>query len=199
MIKKRVGIFGGTFNPPHIGHVASAKRFMEQMKLDELLVIPTFIPPHKVYESSVSCDERLAMCRLAFGDISGVVVSDIEIKRGGASYTYLTLQELSDADSEIYFLCGTDMILSLGSWRNPDIIFALAKICYIRRENDPLNDALVFAKCEEYKEKFKAEIFEIRTDAIDISSSELRCNAEKRKSYLPQAVYDYVKKMELYK
>ena len=147
----------------------------------------------------VGNEKRLKMCELAFGGIPKTKVSDIEISRGGKSYTYLTLQELSSPEYELYFLCGTDMILSLGSWRNPDIIFALAKICYIRRENDPLNDALVFAKCEEYKEKFKAEIFEIRTDAIDISSSELRCDAEKRKSYLPQAVYDYVKKMELYK
>lgn len=199
MNKKRVGIFGGTFNPPHIGHVASAKCFSEQMKLDELLIIPTFIPPHKVYESSVSCDERLDMCKLAFADIPNVVVSDMEIKRGGASYTYLTLKELSNDNVELYFLCGTDMIVSMGEWKNPDIIFALAKICYIRRESENSNDLIIREKCQEYANKYQAEIFEICGNVIDISSSEIRNDHVDLKSFLPDAVYDYIKEMELYK
>ena len=199
MMKKRVGIFGGTFNPPHIGHVASAKCFFEQMKLDELLIIPTFIPPHKAYESSVSCDQRLAMCHLAFDDIPSAVVSDMEIKRGGASYTYITLEELCAPDKELYFLCGTDMILSMDQWKNPEIIFSLAKICYIRRENEVLNDSIINEKCDEYISKYKAEIFKICADVIDISSSEIRNDDLKSKTFLPPAVYNYVMEMELYK
>lgn len=199
MNKKKVGIFGGTFNPPHIGHVASAKCFLQQMELDELLIVPTFIPPHKAYESSVSCDERLTMCKLAFVDIPNVVVSDMEIKRGGASYTYLTLKELSNENTELYFLCGTDMILSMDEWKNPDVIFALAKICYIRRENDNSNDLLIKQKCEEYRKKYQAELFQINASAIEISSSEIRSEDADMESFLPKAVYDYIKEMELYK
>ena len=86
----RVGVYGGTFAPIHNAHVAAAKAFMEQMKLDYLFVIPTFIPPHKEVDRSDDPLYRLKMCELAFEDTDGVIISDVEIKRGGRSYTYDT-------------------------------------------------------------------------------------------------------------
>ena len=196
---KRLGIFGGTFNPPHNGHVSAAANFVEQMKLDELLIVPTFIPPHKQYHSSVTCEERLRMCELAFSTVKGAKVSDIEIKRGGASYTYITLRELSADDVELYFLCGTDMILSMDTWRNPEEIFALAKICYVRRENDSDNSDKINGKCQEYRAKFGAEIHQICGEVVDISSSSIREMTPDLHSYLPDAVYEYITEMGLYK
>ena len=196
---RRVGIFGGTFNPPHLGHVSAAKAFADKMELDELIIIPALIPPHKEHDISVTCEDRLNMCKLAFKDIPNSQVSDIEISRGGKSYTYLTLQELTSADCELYFLCGTDMILTLDSWKNPDIIFKLANICYIRRESDPLTTELIQKKCREYSEKFNAKVFLIDADVIDISSSEIRGNISYMEQFLSNDIVNYIRKTELYK
>lgn len=198
MIKERVGIFGGTFNPPHNGHVRSAEAFLEQMRLDRLIIIPAYIPPHKVYDSTVTCEERIDMCRLAFSNIANAEVSDIEIQRGGKSYTYLTLQELTEENREIFFLCGTDMILTMDTWKNPEVIFELATICYARRENLPENESLIRKKCDEYRLIYGARIFEINTDSIDISSSEIRTLDGKLFDYLPENVLSYIRDKGLY-
>ena len=199
MKKRRVGIFGGTFNPPHIGHIEAAKAFVSEAELDELLIIPAFIPPHKEYLSSVGCDERLEMCRLAFSDIEKTKISDIEIARGGKSYTYLTLQELSDEDVELYLLCGTDMILTMDAWKNPDVIFSLCTICYIRRESLADITNMIEAKCKEYVECYNADILPIISDVIEISSSEIRQGNKDISRYLKKEVLDYVIEKGLYK
>ena len=196
---KRVGIFGGTFNPPHIGHIEAARAFVKAMELDTLIVMPAFIPPHKEYNSTVGCEERLEMSRLAFSDIDKATVSDLEIRRGGKSYTYLTLQELTSDGVELYFLCGTDMILTMGSWKNPEIIFSLAHICYIRRESDEEATAMIEEKCREYKLRFNARITPITAEVIEISSSDIRSNKHGASAYLTPAVAEYVHKAGLYK
>ena len=111
----RIGIYGGTFSPPHNGHLAAARAFMEQMWLDILYVIPAAIPPHKQMAEPVSAADRLEMCRRAFAGMEGVYVSDMEIRRGGKSYTVDTLRELSGDDRRLFLLCGTDMVLTLDS------------------------------------------------------------------------------------
>ena len=198
MKKARVGIFGGTFNPPHIGHIEAARAFARGAELDNLIIMPAFIPPHKEYNSTVSCDERLEMCRIAFKDIKKTLVSDLEISRGGKSYTYLTLKELTNDNVELFFLCGTDMILTMDTWKNPDIIFALANICYIRRESDPEATALLDVKCKEYREKYNARIIPIDAQVIEISSSEIRSNKDKADAYLSAEVLEYIRKTGLY-
>lgn len=200
--KVRLGIFGGTFNPPHVGHVESAKRFIEALSLDKLLIIPTFIPPHKVSEGTVTPQQRLDMCALAFSDIENAEVSDIEIKRGGKSYTYLTLNELYDENTELFLLCGTDMFLTMDSWMHPEIIFDRATICYARRENDELNNIEIDKKISIYKEKFGAEVVPIDLPVIEISSSEIRegvRNSESYVDFLPDAVRKFITDRELYK
>ena len=198
-MKKRVGIFGGTFNPPHIGHVEAAKAFVENAGLDSLIIMPAFIPPHKEYDSIVTCEERLEMCKIAFKDVDKATVSDLEISRGGKSYTYLTLQELTSDEVELYFLCGTDMIISMDTWKNPDIIFSLANICFIRRENDDLNTELIGQKCKLYTEKFGARIIPIVADVIEISSSEIRSGDVDTSSFLSDDVKKYISMKGLYK
>lgn len=174
MIKKRVGIFGGTFNPPHIGHVRAAEAFAEQMELDEFLIIPDYIPPHKDYVGNVSATDRLKMCSLAFGNISNAVISDMEIRRGGRSYTYITLEELKSCECDLYLLVGTDMFLTLDSWVNPSIIFDIADICYIRRETDEEKTLFIEEKTKQYVKKYGARVHPIDALVTEISSTELR-------------------------
>ena len=100
--KFRVGVYGGTFAPVHKGHVAAARAFMTQMKLDYMYVIPTFLPPHKSVDESDDPYHRLRMCELAFAGIDGIIVSDMEIRRGGKSYTYDTLKALSRPDARLF-------------------------------------------------------------------------------------------------
>ena len=110
----RVGIYGGTFSPVHNGHVAAARAFMEQMWLDILYIIPTGVTPHKIMKGDASARDRLEMCRLAFEGMEGVIVSDLEMRREGKSYTVDTLRELYDPSGRLFFLMGTDMLLTPG-------------------------------------------------------------------------------------
>lgn len=198
----RLGIFGGTFSPPHIGHVSALSAFAKALPLDKILVIPTFVPPHKEYHEEASSVERLEMARLAFSDISRVEISDMEIKRGGKSYTYLTLEELSSGGAEIYFLCGTDMLLTLDTWKNFERVFELATICYVRREGDESLTPRIAEKVTEYKEKWNAEIIEIKASVIEISSTELRDGIKSKNDVIlkniPGAVLSYINERGLY-
>ncbi len=199
MKKERLGIFGGTFNPPHIGHIKSAAAFINQMSLDRLIIMPSFIPPHKEYNSIVSSYERLEMSKIAFEDLPKTVVSDLEIQRGGKSYTYLTLEEMAQDGTELYFLCGTDMLLTMGEWKNPEIIFKLAHICCARREDKADITSELNSKILEYESKFKADVHMIDVDPIDISSTELRNNPEAHREYISDKVYKYIIERGLYK
>jgi nicotinate-nucleotide adenylyltransferase len=105
----RVGVFSSAFAPVHKGHVAAAKAFMEQMKLDYLFIVPTYMD-----KSDASDDPlyRLKMCELAFSEVDGIIISDAEILKGGRSYTYDTLSELKRPDARLFLLCETDAALS---------------------------------------------------------------------------------------
>ena len=197
----RIGIYGGTFSPPHNGHVKAAKAFMEQMWLDILYVIPTAIPPHKEMTVQVSAKDRLEMTRLAFADVEGVYVSDMEIRRGGRSYTVDTLRELSGEDRRLFLLCGTDMMLTLDQWREPEEIFRLCYPVYIRRDNDRSLDAPIVAKIAEYNEKFGKVVRRIVTDPLELSSESIRArltNGASISSLVPPAVEKYIRDNHLY-
>ncbi len=201
---KKMGIFGGTFNPPHIGHVRAASTLMRVLHLDSLTVIPTFIPPHKERQSDDSPKARLEMCRLSFeGEDDRISVSDYEIKQGGKSYTYLTLEHFSEEGRELTFLCGTDMFLSLDTWKNPQTIFSLSKIALIRREHtDYRTELLISAKMKEYTKKYSAKIVEIRTSPYEISSTEIRQAykaGRKKVNGVQPRVEDYIISNKLYK
>ena len=171
---RRVGIYGGTFAPPHIGHVEAARAFMKQMRLDYLYVIPTAIPPHKTTDFDVDPYQRLAMCDLAFSGIDGVIVSDIELRRGGVSYTVDTLRELTAPDTRLFLFCGTDMFLTLDQWYCADEIFKLCYPIYIRRENDQFITNKILKKIGEYTEKYNAVVRRVVTEPIELSSSRVR-------------------------
>ncbi len=200
--KHRIGIYGGTFNPPHVAHIRACEAFYREIKPDTLLVIPAFLPPHKEISDSVTTEDRLEMTRLAFDGLACAVVSDMEIKRGGRSYTATTLAELKRDDNELYFLCGTDMFLTLDSWYCPDKIFSLATICYVRRESEPENDKRLTELASYYKEKYNARIIPILTDVTELSSTELRekiKNCDDISKLIPEKVNNYIQMRGLYR
>lgn len=199
--KSRIGIFGGTFNPPHLAHVRAAEAFNNAICPDKLLIIPDYLPPHKEYSGTVTPEQRLKMCELAFGHIGSVTVSDMEIKRGGRSYTAITLEALSSCESELFLLCGTDMFLTLDTWYNPEKIFELATICYVRRENDSSLDDEIKRKSSYYSERFGARIIPVSLSVTEASSSEIRAALARgaADSMLTESVAEYIKEVGLYK
>ncbi len=201
----RIGIYGGTFSPPHNGHVAAAKAFMEQMWLDVLYIIPTHIPPHKALDGSVSPMERLAMCERAFASLEGVIISDIELRRPGVSYTVDTLREISsrcEADSRLFLLMGTDMLLSLDRWYRTDEIFRLSYPVYMRREaGDPILDAQIVKQIGLLRERYGKVVRRIVGDPLPISGTAIRraCqNGESIDAWVPPLVSQYIHDHNLY-
>ncbi|MDP4153860.1 MAG: nicotinate (nicotinamide) nucleotide adenylyltransferase [Bacillota bacterium] len=170
----KIGIYGGTFNPPHFGHVNLAKNAIKALELDKLLIIPTALPPHKSADESVEQSERLEMTRIAFEEVKDAVVSDIELRRGGISYTIDTLNEIKrlvGPEDKLYLLMGSDMFNMIEKWRQFKDIFKLCTIAVFERENGD-------TKLSEYvlyiKEKYNADIVFIEAPVIEMSSENIR-------------------------
>lgn len=197
----RIGIYGGTFAPVHRGHVAAAEAFMKQMELDLLYVIPAGIPPHKQIDAADDPAHRLAMCELAFAGKRNVIVSDMEITRQGKSFTVDTLRALHGSDRRLFLLMGTDMMLTLDEWREPEEIFRLCYPVYIRRESDPILEKRIVAKNQLYLEKYGKIVRRLMADTIELSSTEIRQRVKEGADVaglLPDAVAAYVKAKGLY-
>lgn len=197
----RIGIYGGTFAPPHNGHVRAAREFFRQMELDILYIIPTAVPPHKQIDGADDPRHRLAMCERAFGGMERVIVSDMEIARGGKSYTVDTLRTLWGEDRRLFLLMGTDMMLTLDRWREPEEIFRLCYPVYMRRENDPIIEKQIVAKNTEYLHRFGKIVRRVPMDFVDISSTEIRrriAAGEGIADVVPPTVAAYIEKEGLY-
>lgn len=201
---RTVGIYGGTFSPPHMGHYRALASFISAFSPDQTYVIPTFLPPHKTVSSAASPEQRLQMCHLAFDEL-GVTVSDMEIRRGGKSYTVLTLEELFAPDTRLLLLCGTDMFLTLDTWYQCERIFALAEIVYAVREEGDEGSAASLAmakKAEEYRARFGAKVHALSGDTLEISSSDLRAMLAKGKdtgTLLHPKVKEYIEQCNLFR
>ena len=128
----KIGVFGGTFNPVHLGHLNCLKSVAEQAGLDKMIVMPDRIPPHKQAEDLASSEDRLNMCRLAFADIPCVEISDWELKQEGKSYSVITLRHLKEIypHDKLFFIMGSDMLLSFEEWyQYKEILSLSALIC----------------------------------------------------------------------
>lgn len=197
---RKIAVFGGTFNPIHNGHIHLAKRFADLLGAEKILVIPTRVPPHKRARGLASASDRLAMCRLAVeGDVR-FEVSDLEVRRGGPSYTADTLRELRkrDPDAELYLITGEDMFVTLEQWHEPETIFSLATVCAAPR-NSAGSTALL--RCAG-KLKRKGAVTRIENIAyLPISSTMVRSAVKAGKdisSYVPPAVERYIQENHLY-
>ena len=170
----RIGLYGGTFDPPHIGHVRAARKFIQAAQLNCLYIMPTNVPPHKHIDHTDNPKLRLGMCREAFGGIDGVTVSDYEICKKGVSYTVDTLRHLSEVagGAELFMLCGDDMFLSLDRWREPEEIFRLAHIYCMRRYE--YGDVQIEERRRYYEDRFGANVSIIDSPPYPVSSTEIR-------------------------
>ncbi|MCI8386919.1 MAG: nicotinate (nicotinamide) nucleotide adenylyltransferase [Clostridiales bacterium] len=204
---ERIGIYGGTFSPIHIGHIRAANAFLTDMSLDKLYVIPAALPPHKAEVDGATANERLEMVRLAFADsdelMSGKLeVSDFEVKREGKSYTIYTLDHFTKPNRKLYLLVGTDMFITLSSWFQAERIFKLADIVLMRREKDD-GLGLEIKRCRrEYTERFGAKVHLIDEEPFEISSTELRNmlnSGESVNGLIPDKVIEYIKGNNLYR
>ena len=195
---ERIGIYGGTFNPPHIGHIRAAEYAVKELQLDRLLVIPSRISPHKqLPKDSPTPQQRLQMLKIATAGLPNMEVSDLELNREGTSYTYQTVQQVRQMypDAKIYLLMGTDMFLSFHSWRNPELITQDAALAVFYRGDKNEVDAINSRVAE-----VEWEVELIENPIIDISSTQLRrmlvfgC----ADSFLPQGVGDYIRSHGFY-
>jgi nicotinate-nucleotide adenylyltransferase len=135
----RVGILGGTFNPPHIGHLAAAGCVRQSLGLGVVALMPTSRPPHKQVEQDPGPRHRLEMCRLATRDTPGMLACALEVERGGASYTVDTLRTMhaSHPEAELTFIVGADVARTLPTWRRPQELLDLARWVVVAREGAP--------------------------------------------------------------
>ncbi len=201
----RIGIFGGTFSPVHNGHMAAARAFMEKMWLDVLYVIPTALPPHKQLHGDADAADRLEMLRRAFAGTDGVIVSDMEIRRGGRSYTVDTLRQMGTGlhgDDRLFLLMGTDMLLSFDSWREPGEIFRLCWPVYIRRETDAALDGEIIRRIARYRAEYGKTVCRIDAPALAVSSTDIRRAVAAGQSVdgmVPPAVAAYIREKNLYR
>lgn len=196
---ERIGIYGGTFNPPHIGHIRGAKYAIDGLQLEQLLLIPTCIAPHKAMpENSPTPDQRAEMLEIAKGE--KMQVCDIELRRGGASYTYETLETLSAKypDEELVLLMGTDMFLSFLTWKEPKKILNMASLGVMYRgDQDELEQ---IAQQKSALEQQGARVYLVENPVTEISSTQLRRLLLFRcaDSFLPWKVGQYIQYNNLY-
>lgn len=195
---KRYGIFGGTFNPPHLAHTRFAEKVKNELKLDKLIIIPSAIPPLKNENDVIDIKHRFEMTKIAFGNNPGFEVSDIEIKNTKVkSYTVDTLLKLreiyKDEDVKFYLILGVDNLISFPLWKEPEKIFELAEVVIINRpgfEGERINP--------EYFSKVKF----LNTELMDISSSKIREYVRKNmsiKSLVLPEIEKYITQNNLYK
>lgn len=197
-----VALFGGTFSPPHRGHIRAAEAFFHAVRPSRLLILPSAISPHKAPVIGASPADRLAMCRLAFSHIPHTEVSDMEFHREGKSYTVLTLRELSREGRRLVMLVGTDMFLTLASWYCSEEIFRLADIAVIRRETDGEALRAIEAKAKEYRDAFDARVIFIDEPPFAVSSTEVRrrlLGGDDTEGLLSPEVANYIKERRLYR
>ena len=199
-----IGIYGGTFDPPHWGHITAARAAMEQLKLDRLVLIPDRVPPHKALpEGSASPEQRLEMAALAAAELGKrAEVSDRELRRSGPSYTSDTLAALRREYPEdtLWLLMGSDMFLSLQTWHAPEEIMALARIAPFSREAEDESAAFAAQKARLERE-YGAQIQIVQNPEVrELSSTEVRAAlaAGRGSDLLPPAVYGYVLREHLY-
>ncbi len=197
---KKIGIYGGTFSPPHLGHVRAAELFIRERSLDELHIIPAGLPPHKTEDGGAVSEDRMAMCRLAFAHLPEAKISDREIVRGGKSYTVLTLREYAQEGIKPELLVGTDMLLTFEKWYCFQEILTLCTLVCIPRESDGRKNAELFRMAEHLKKEYGADVFFLNGGAVEVSSSELReCLREKKDAaLLPDSVSEYIRRKGLY-
>ncbi len=199
MEKRRIGIMGGTFDPPHLGHLKAAEAVFDNLKLEKVIFVPTGNFVHKNSSETENTKHRLEMTKLLTEDFPMFEVSDIEIESGEISYTSETLPKLHKIyeNSHLYFIVGADSLDYMEKWKNPDIIFSYASIAVVSRVGfDNIN-----AKADELKSCFGADIHIVPMENELVSSTEIRNCIKSGKSIAKMTtkkVVEYICSKNLY-
>ncbi len=197
----KIGVFGGTFNPIHNGHIKLLNLYYKELGLDKIIVIPTNIPPHKTAENVVDSADRINMLNLAFKDCSYVDISDIELKMSGKSYTVNTIKALKGLypDDELYLIVGGDMFLCFETWKDYKKILSMCTLCSAPREIGE------YSALKEYQKKLDTDencTVLLDSEVLVLSSSEIRKKIKlgtDLEDFLPHNVLEYINQKGLYK
>lgn len=186
---KRVGILGGTYNPPHIGHLIIANEVKHALELDEVRLMPTAMSPHKEVDYAVTKEQRLEMVKRAAGETEGLVVSAYEVERGGVSYTFDTIRSLQEEELDVkfYFIIGGDMIEQLNTWHRIDELTEIVTFVGVNRPG--------WSSDTEYPVQL------VRIPEIDLSSTFIRKRIQEDGPVtflIPPAVEAYIRQEGLY-
>jgi nicotinate-nucleotide adenylyltransferase len=190
-----IGVFGGTFDPPHTGHIVVAEQVRQQMNLEKIILVPCAIPPHKRERQISPGAHRLEMLRLAVKNHPGLDISTYELDRGGVSYTVDTLTELRRRmpDASLFLLVGMDNIVDFATWRDPDRILRLAHLVVMTRPGFPVESGM-------FDGKSNVSVCEVT--AVDVSSSEIRRRVSRGEGIhglVPDPVEQYIRHHRLYR
>ncbi len=196
----KIGLFGGTFNPIHKGHIRLADTAVKKLELDKLIIMPSNLPPHKSADFLCQNEKRFEMCRLAAADRDNFEVSDYELKKQGKSYSVYTVRYLKEIypDDVLYMLVGSDMFLSFDRWFMFEEIMKNVVLCVASREED---DFFALEKKSEILKKY-GQVNILETEVYPISSTEIRKlikNNENYSCYLPEKVVQYIGLNNLYR
>ena len=198
---ERIGLYGGTFNPPHLGHIHVARSAVDALGLDRLLIMPSCVPPHKELPAdSPSPESRLELLRLAYADVPKTEVSTLELDRGGISYTVDTVAQLKNRypDAELILLLGTDMFLSFKNWRQWETILQNASLAVFCRGDKEEEQTIAAQKTE--LEALGATVYLMENEIKAISSTQLRrlMAFQCAQPFLPEPVLRYIQQTDLY-
>lgn len=191
----RLGIFGGSFDPPHVGHLLAATDAYEQLSLDRLVFVPTATQPLKVGRAAASAADRLAMVRLLVGDDPRFEVSAVEVEREGLSYTVDTLEHFASAHpaAELVLLAGADVLETFHQWRNTERVMQLARLAVLERRGD--HAALP-------KGVKDSSVQRLQTRRIDVSSTEIRERVRRGQNirgFVTESVAAHIERSGLYR
>jgi len=190
-------IFGGTFNPFHIGHYEMLEELQNDPMISEILLMPDRIPPHKVCDFMAEDEIRIEMCRIAAGDFEKAKICLIEFERDGKSYTIDTVKELQKLypDKQFAFVCGGDMLVYFDKWYKYEELMKLLPFIAFRRTD---TDDLLF---DEYVKKLSNMGMDIRVNEkriTDVSSTEIREDFKKAKKLLPEKIFEFLSSKGVY-
>lgn len=195
----RIGIFGGSFNPPHNGHLHLAKSVHAALGLDEVWLVPAKRPPHKSADAYAPEEDRLEMCRLAAEEYPWMHAKDYELRQDQVSYSYYTVTHFAKAypDAEFFLLIGGDMLRTFTKWHRWQEILQYTSLAAIAREPEE------YAELEQCAENLRqyGGIYLVNVESFPISSTKIRENVQKRSDnscYLPKKIVQYIDKRNLY-
>ena len=193
----KIAMYGGTFNPIHLGHMNAAKAVVEGLQLDKLLLMPANVPPHKALpEGSASPAQRLEMCRMAASQLDRVEACPLELERTGPSYTVDTLAELHNRypGARFWLVVGTDMVLSFDRWREPEKMAKLCRLAVVAR--DERDRQRIAEKAEQLRVQLGMGIDIVDNPAMPMSSTQVRESLDER--LLHPTVMEYIRQNRLY-